>query len=288
MLALLAVATQPIVGGDTVPPGTWPDAVAVIGERGACTGTLVAPDVVITAGHCAELNPTAVIVGTTDYTKGGTRIAVDKAVAHPDWATTYDLAVIVLHEPVAIAPRPIGTACTLAGVSAGTPVHLVGFGVTDAAGRGTSSVLHEAIAPVIDPDCAHGNGCMPAVAPGGELIAGGDGTDSCFGDSGGPVYLDTPRGTFAIAAVSRGVAHADTPCGAGGIYVRTDKLVSWIADTAERDIARDPCDDDAPPPDAGGCSAGSPSIGIALAIIAFVRRADARPKSGRTPDRSRR
>ncbi len=288
MLALLAVATQPIVGGDTVPAGKWPDAVAVIGERGVCTGTAIAPDVVLTAGHCADLQPTSVIAGTTDFTNGGTRIAIDKIVAYPNWATTYDLAVAVLHDPLPMAPRPIGTACSRADLHAGTPVHIVGFGVTDPAGRGASSVLHEAVAPVIDPDCTSGDGCMPAVAPGGELIAGGDGTDSCFGDSGGPVYLDTPRGTIVFAAVSRGVANAAMPCGSGGIYVRTDKVADWIADTAGRDLARDPCEGDPPPPDAGGCNAGSPSLGVLLAFAGLlVRRADARPRSGRTPDRSR-
>ena len=44
-----------------------------------------------------------------------------------------------------------------------------------------------------------GMGCNPNVAPGGEFIAGGSGTaDSCFGDSGGPVYLDTPAGPVLI------------------------------------------------------------------------------------------
>src|SRR5512138_3522047 len=51
----------PIVGGSEVPAGKWPDAVAVLGAQGSCTGTLIAPTVVLTAGHCAEANPTRVI-----------------------------------------------------------------------------------------------------------------------------------------------------------------------------------------------------------------------------------
>src|SRR4030095_12862362 len=56
-----------VIGGTEVPAGKWPDAVAVLGAQGSCTGTLIAPDVVLTAGHCAEVNPTQIIANTTTY-----------------------------------------------------------------------------------------------------------------------------------------------------------------------------------------------------------------------------
>src|SRR5687768_5378588 len=58
----------PIIGGTLVPTAAkWPDTVAVLGATGSCTGTLIAPDVVITAGHCAPVNPTQVKLNTLDY-----------------------------------------------------------------------------------------------------------------------------------------------------------------------------------------------------------------------------
>lgn len=44
-----------VVGGTVVPDGMWPDA-ALLLENGPplCTGTLIAPTVVLTAGHCLE------------------------------------------------------------------------------------------------------------------------------------------------------------------------------------------------------------------------------------------
>ena len=36
-------STAPVIGGTAVPAGKWPDAVAVLGAQGACTGTLIAP-----------------------------------------------------------------------------------------------------------------------------------------------------------------------------------------------------------------------------------------------------
>ncbi|HEU0031745.1 MAG TPA: trypsin-like serine protease [Kofleriaceae bacterium] len=290
----------PVIGGTAVPTGKWPDAVAVLGPQGSCTGTLIAPDVVLTAGHCAEVAPTRVVADTTDYNAaGGTTANVKSITAYPNWETQYDVSVIVLASPItSVPPRKIGTSCTFDTFAANTQVHLVGFGLTDTAGTGDNTQLNEAMAPVTDPDCSGGNGCMSAIAPGGEFIAGGGGTDSCFGDSGGPVYLDTARGTVVIGAVSRGLDNAATPCGGGGIYVRTDKIVQWIESTAGHPVEKDLCaagpgegsgsgsgsgsgdDNDGGDGDrfgdsdiSGGCAAGGGSTGIALAFaIGLVAR----------------
>jgi MYXO-CTERM domain-containing protein len=241
--ATVGTGTAPVIGGTAVPPGRWPDAVAVLGAQGSCSGTLVAPDVVITAGHCAEVNPTQVIADTTNYNAAGGKPATVKTItAYPSWQTSYDVSVIVLTAPLAgVTPRKLGTTCTFDGFAAGTMVHLVGFGLTDTAGQGNNTALNEAMAAVTDATCSGGNGCVAAVAPGGEFVAGGSGTDSCFGDSGGPVYLDTPRGTVVIAAVSRGLDNSATPCGGGGIYVRTDKVVQWIETTTGKTVEQDTC-----------------------------------------------
>ena len=265
VLLLVASATAhagnaPVVGGTTVPAGKWPDAVAVIGAQGSCTGTLIAPTVVVTAGHCAEVNPSQIIANTTDYAvQGGVHVNVRSVTSYPAWQSTYDLAVIVLANPVAgIEPRAVGIDCTYDGFTSGSQVHLVGFGLIDEAGSGNNTALHEAMAPVTDPTCTVGNGCQDSVAPGGEFVAGGSGTDSCFGDSGGPVYLDTPRGPVVIAAVSRGVNGAPTACGGGGIYVRIDKLVPWIETTTGVAIAKDKC---AAQPEGGGSDGSGSNAG---------------------------
>jgi secreted trypsin-like serine protease len=235
---------EPIIGGTAVPPGKWPDTVAVLGAAGACTGTLIAPDVVLTAGHCAEINPTRVIANSLDYNSAsGTSASVKSTTAYPNWENSYDVAVVVLTAPISgVTPRKIGTACTFqAGFVTNAQVRLVGFGSTDIQGGGTNSRLNEVTVTVTDPDCSKGNGCVAAVSPGGEFVAGGAGKDSCFGDSGGPVYLDTPRGPIVVGAVSRGTATATTPCGDGGIYVRTDKIATWLETTTGKQIAKDTC-----------------------------------------------
>lgn len=286
---------QPVIGGSMVPPGKWPDAVAVLGPNGSCTGTLIAPDIVLTAGHCAGIRPDHVVVDTTNYNgSGGQRIAIESITAYPDYQHSFDVAVVVLaHAVDSVAPRPIGRNCTFAGFTEETQVHLVGFGLTQIDGGGSNTSLREATAPVLDADCSGGNGCRPAASPAGEFVAGGGGADSCFGDSGGPVYLDTARGAIVIASVSRGLDDSPTPCGGGGIYVRTDKLIKWIEETAQRAVAKDDCtgegdvyssrpeDDDGTGLDRSasnsvGCSAGGGSAGavtaFAIVLPIFVRR----------------
>ncbi|CAN5826741.1 hypothetical protein BH11MYX3_BH11MYX3_25650 [soil metagenome] len=281
----------PVVDGSLVPPGKWPDAVAILGPDGSCTGTLVAPDVVLTAGHCSGIHATEVVANTTNYNgSGGQRIAIKSFTTYPDYQHTFDVAVIVLAKPVTgVAPRAVAKKCTYAGFADETMVHLVGFGLTQHDGGGSNTTLHEAVAPVLDAECTGGNGCRSGASPAGEFVAGGNGGDSCFGDSGGPVYLDTDRGPVLIASVSRGLDDAATPCGGGGIYVRTDKVLAWIEDTTDRAIAQDSCTGDGelasggPGSDDGGgadraafnggCSTSGGSAGalMLLAVIGSLR-----------------
>jgi secreted trypsin-like serine protease len=196
---------HPVVGGSTVATGAYPDVALVVAPMALCSGTLIAPDVVLTAGHCIDTHPTEVLLGSVDYTKvGGEAIAVKSATAYPSWQTEFDVGVLVLDHPASAKPRAIASACTAKDLEPGNDVTVVGFGLTDAAGMGQNTKLHQAKLAVIDPACTTDLACNPKIAPAGEFVAGGDGIDACFGDSGGPIYLDDAL----IGVVSRASARA--------------------------------------------------------------------------------
>ena len=279
---------SPVVGGTPVPAGKYPDAVAVLARDAMCSGTLIAPDVVLTAGHCIETHPVEVIVGSVELARpGGVAIAVKSATAYPSWKSSYDVGVLVLEHPAPVKPRAIASACTAKEhLVDGAEVRVVGFGLTTPDGSGMNTALHQAMLPVLDASCTGDPACEPSVAPGGEFTAGGGGVDSCFGDSGGPLYIASGHGEALIGVVSRGEFAGGEPCGGGGVYVRADAVASWIEKTTGRKLTRTSCDSPADGPgdgdseDAGGCRATRGVVGggallglVVLALLALPRRA---------------
>lgn len=283
----------PVVGGTQVPLGKWPDAVLVVARTALCSGTLIAPDVVLTAGHCIATHPVEVWTGTVDFgASPGERIAVARALAYPDWEHSFDVGVLVLARAASPPPRAVAATCTAdAALVRGARVQLVGFGLTTESGTGENTALNETALAVTDPRCTDdAASCQPAIAPGGEFIAGGDGRDACFGDSGGPIYTFTASGAALLGVVSRGLAErTDVPCGGGGVFERADKVASWVRAQTGAHLERTHCtgkaddEDDAAADASGGCSSGGARgggapIGLALALglVSAARRRSAR------------
>lgn len=232
-----------VVGGSPVTDGSWPDAVALFaGPEFMCTGVLVAPDVVLTAAHC-DYGLTRAVVGARDWTTDGESIDVADTTSHPQSWRTYDVAVVVLEHAAQATPRAIALDCLADDwLVDGADVEIVGFGATDAWATEDTTRLHAARAVVEDADCSWiAEGCNTEVSPGGEMIAGGGGIDSCNGDSGGPLYVLTDEGDFLAATTSRATLSANVPCGDGGIYVRADAVAEWIEETTGRTLTRPDC-----------------------------------------------
>jgi len=255
-----------VVGGVLVPRGEWDDAVGVVmdGQYVGCTGTLVASNVVITAAHCAG-SITHVIVGTKDwFSNQGEVLEVQNTFVHPSYNGSggYDIAVLKLRGESSYPPRIIGNDCIIDDeLFDGASVTITGFGNTQVNGEGSTSRLRTVDSIVRDADCSQNRidgmltGCVPEIRPGGEVAAGGrldydgDGTlenaDACFGDSGGPLYLNTTRGAFVIGATSRsflGVSQS-APCRDGGIWVRPDAVMRFIESNTNVVMARPQCND---------------------------------------------
>lgn len=249
-----AAAATPIIGGTNAPLGKWPDVAAVyISGMQACTGTLIAPTVVITAGHCNDPAGAIdkVLIGTDSLASAdkGEVVAVSRTIEYPDSQNTIDVSVLVLAKASTREPRKIATGWASLEIKNAAPVSIVGYGAVDRAGpvdfthdEQYINELQEATTTITDADCTinANNGCVKSVMPRAELGAGGMGIDTCPGDSGGPLYLPTEFGTFLAGVTSRSYDNAIYWCSEGGIYVRPDKVADWIEEATGVAVARGP------------------------------------------------
>ena len=224
-----------VIGGTDVPAGLFLHCVAVGSDsQWACTGTLIGPNVVLTAGHCASF-ATRVFFGS-DVSKKGTIVRVKKRVRHPQYHKKKhnDLLVLVLETPVKTVK-----ACKLASqvvINKMKSGRVVGFGNNDPMGMFGYGVKRQVDVPVASPACSGKvNGSTDAMSYGCdvglEIVAGRPllERDSCKGDSGGPFYVQYKKQWLLAGATSRATDSAVHTCGDGGIYARVDKYRSWIA-----------------------------------------------------------
>jgi secreted trypsin-like serine protease len=284
-----------IVGGWEVAEGDWADTAGIVysGMEVGCTGTLIAPDLVLTAGHCIN-GIRGVVLDSVNIGDGsGEWIRASRKIAYPRWASSYDVGLVQLERDATVAPRTIAQDCILDTYMVdGAQIAAVGYGAVDPRGIRYVDELQETRLEVTDHDCStRDDDCIRSVAPDGEFIAiGEDETDTCFGDSGGPAYLMTDEGDFVVGVVSRGTRASGATCGAGTIYVRADAVIPWIEDLTGYDLARPECPDGPPPEDhlaeedyerqsingedMGGCSTagGRGALSALLLLVPLFRR----------------
>jgi len=223
-----------IFGGEETTEGEYPDCVAV-GTPGAfcCTGTLIGPNVVLTAGHCGDGGCAGrVYVGIDANHPDPKKIVKVKTVKvhekYNPFTLENDLTLLILEKDVTeVTPRKIAAT---ADVEASFFVRLVGFGFTEVGMFGVQNKVDVAIASASCDcdDCPDKYGCHK----GKEMVAGGAGKDSCNGDSGGPAYISKDGEWQLAGATSRATRNSVQNCGDGGVYVRVDKYLDWIKTTA--------------------------------------------------------
>lgn len=240
--AALAQRLARIVGGVETQAGQYPDC-ALIGRRFLngtvnwfCSGVLVHPRVVLTAGHCqspsSSINVVALNALDVADLQGAELLGVRRVRVNPSYPRTIgnDITVLVLRADSAVAPVPLARAEDFAEVEQTT---LVGFGNSDVLStRGfgrqrevTVDITHVRRTPGDDLDDAEQTLGFESDR---EFTAGGGGFDSCNGDSGGPAYIDVGGERRVAGLTSRATEGFTHPCGDGGIYTRVDTQRSFI------------------------------------------------------------
>lgn len=215
-----------------------------------CSGTLIGCRTFLTAAHCVCTGGSSGTCGdprSADYAvylQNAGIHAVEAIEVDPsyEFAGGGDVAVLTLAREVEGAePTRINTSGR---VPFGTTVEIAGYGLTHA-GAFDSGILRRGSATADD--------CRNAVNPGTHVCwafskpVGDPGTDSntCYGDSGGPLFADLGDGPSVVGITSGGLSPT---CLADDVSWDTDVYVhrGFIESVAGTDLSATSCGSDAP------------------------------------------
>lgn len=231
-LALSAPARAIVNGEDG--SAFAPQVVMVLGSKGNfCSGAVIAPDVVLTAGHC--------LAGSRDFRvlykdEAGAPVLLEPAAikTHPGFdpgaiaarRKSIDLGLVRLKAALPARFRPARLAADAGPATGGASLTLAGFGLAREGDPRTGGTLRQATLGVVEP-----------YGPSKILVwldPARPGTGACTGDSGGPVF--DASGTL-VAVTTWAEGSGKSRCGARTQGVLVGPQRGWI-DATTRNWAR--------------------------------------------------
>jgi hypothetical protein len=234
---------EAVVGGSDAQPCEFPAAASALRYDGshACTVVVVHPRVVLLAAHCLYTGDLGSVVFGEDAFAPAATIPIELCEGHPGFMEVgdfnfLDLAYCKLTEDapaVPIVPPLMG--CEADELAPGATVVLPGFGLNDEINY-TGQGIKRWTANTVEAVDEKANDLY---------LLGADGSSVCFGDSGGPAYLQLSDGTWRVVGITS-EGHPDVEgepyiCGYGAIYDLVHLEMEWFEQQTGYDLT--PCFD---------------------------------------------
>jgi hypothetical protein len=240
-VAATLLSTSPalaIVGGaPPTPDGIGRAVVTIVGSGGTfCSGALIAPRLVLTAGHCVQPGTEYRIV-EYDAARKPQLKTVRRAVAHPGFSmqaiqahrASADVALLELEAPTRDGV-PVGLGAPQLPLNPGNAFTIAGIGVTIRGDGRSGGVVRTA--PLVATG-KPGTLQIRLVDPASQGTKQGLG--ACTGDSGGPLFEQQAAGQVIVGVISWSTG-ANGNAGCGGMTGTTPLTLyrDWIVQTARQ------------------------------------------------------
>ncbi|MBS1679592.1 MAG: serine protease [Actinobacteria bacterium] len=243
-------ATASVIGGHNATIAEYPSLAFIEGVQAtagyACTGTVVAPRVILTAGHCVEdiesssiVEPglIAVATGVSNLQKiQRTQISqVERVLAYPGFDPTElhgDAGLLILTAPVTAPPIALATGADAALYEPGDELTVAGWGIDNRATGHAPNQLQAATVPIEEASrCREGTRRYYPFFDATRQVCALDAPHfhitTCHGDSGGPAIATRPDGTpveVGVTSLGDGSCNPASPA----VFTRVDQISSWV------------------------------------------------------------